>query len=177
MLELWLYTLVINPASFATFVLAFMVQFVWTYVVYLVWENSFFHEIRNDEYKPTWVGGILLSVIILFPCASLVVALLIGFAVVYSGFFTKRFERYINSHTDRIKEAMWKKVPLEPTVEQTGPQVSPIRYAMIDGSNLVDMRENVRNGELPRHGDVRLIWINEGDLLGATIHGVMKEVK
>jgi hypothetical protein len=39
-----------------------------------------------------------------------------------------------------------------------------IRYVDAEGETLSEMRENARNSDLYCQGDMKLVWVNEGDL-------------
>lgn len=39
-----------------------------------------------------------------------------------------------------------------------------IRYVDAEGETLAEMRENARNSDLYGQGDMKLVWVDEGDL-------------
>jgi hypothetical protein len=43
-------------------------------------------------------------------------------------------------------------------------EVGPLRYVAAEGKTFSEMRDNVRKTDLYQIGDVRLVWVNEGDL-------------
>ena len=44
------------------------------------------------------------------------------------------------------------------------PRPGALRFVQAQGETFGEMRENVRNSPLYEMGDVRLVWVNEGDL-------------
>ena len=57
------------------------------------------------------------------------------------------------------------------------PTVKPLRYIEPEGETLEQMRDHARQHPLAQSGDMRLVWINEGDLHMHTIfHGAQPTV-
>lgn len=52
------------------------------------------------------------------------------------------------------------------------PTVKPLRYIEPEGETLEQMRDHARQHPLAQSGDMRLVWINEGDLHMHTIFHV-----
>lgn len=47
--------------------------------------------------------------------------------------------------------------------------VKPLRYITPDGETLDQMREHARQDPLAKQGDMKLVWVNEGDLYNHTL--------
>lgn len=57
------------------------------------------------------------------------------------------------------------------------PTVKPLRYIEPEGETLEQMRDHARQHPLAQSGDMRLVWVNEGDLHMHTIfHGAQPTV-
>lgn len=57
------------------------------------------------------------------------------------------------------------------------PTVKPLRYIEPEGETLDQMRDHARQHPLAQAGDMRLVWVNEGDLHMHTIfHAVQPTV-
>lgn len=39
-----------------------------------------------------------------------------------------------------------------------------MRYIAAQGETIAEMREHARASDLHQHGDMKLVWVNEGDL-------------
>lgn len=48
-------------------------------------------------------------------------------------------------------------------------EVKPLRYITPDGETLDQMREHARQDPLAKQGDMKLVWVNEGDLYNHTM--------
>lgn len=55
------------------------------------------------------------------------------------------------------------------TLPAVQPTVKPLRYIEPEGETLDQMRDHARQHPLAQSGDMRLVWINEGDLHMHTI--------
>lgn len=47
-----------------------------------------------------------------------------------------------------------------------------MRFIEAEGATLVEMKENARKNDLFQLGDMRLIWVNEGDLIAEQIRAI-----
>lgn len=47
-----------------------------------------------------------------------------------------------------------------------------IRYVDAEGGTLAEMRENARKSDLYAQGDMKLVWVNEGDLTAQELNAV-----
>lgn len=47
--------------------------------------------------------------------------------------------------------------------------IGNVKYVQAEGATLDEMRLNVRNSSMCKRGDMRLVWVNEGDLLMSQI--------
>ncbi|MEP3669334.1 MAG: hypothetical protein ABJN42_21665 [Roseibium sp.] len=54
---------------------------------------------------------------------------------------------------------------------RTDPPIS--RYLPARGATLEEMRAHAQRSELNEHGDMRLVWVNEGDLFGMCLHPIL----
>lgn len=55
------------------------------------------------------------------------------------------------------------------TLPAVQPTVKPLRYTEPEGETLDQMRDHARQHPLAQSGDMRLVWVNEGDLHMHTI--------
>ncbi|SOC26698.1 hypothetical protein [Thalassospira xiamenensis] len=53
--------------------------------------------------------------------------------------------------------------------------VGNVEYVQAEGATLDGMRINARKSPLSKRGDMRLVWVNEGDLLMAQMHTEEKD--
>lgn len=51
-------------------------------------------------------------------------------------------------------------------------QTLRLRYAPARGTTIERMRDDLRTTSLYRHGDCKLVWVNEGDLSVLELSGV-----
>lgn len=47
--------------------------------------------------------------------------------------------------------------------------IGNVEYVQAQGETLDDMRVNARNSSMYKRGDMRLVWVNEGDFLMSQI--------
>lgn len=47
-----------------------------------------------------------------------------------------------------------------------------MRFIEAEGSTLSEMKENARKSDLYRLGDMKLVWVNEGDLIAEQIRAI-----
>ena len=47
--------------------------------------------------------------------------------------------------------------------------IGNVEYVQAKGATLEEMRLNARNSSMCKRGDMRLVWVNEGDLLMSEI--------
>ena len=59
--------------------------------------------------------------------------------------------------------------PVVKADRQQSVRVKPLRFIEADGLDIDHMRERARQDPLSREGDMRLVWVNEGDLYSHTI--------
>ena len=51
------------------------------------------------------------------------------------------------------------------------PDLKPLRYFFAQGNTLDEMRDHARQHTLAREGDMKLVWVNEGDLYNHLLKG------
>lgn len=51
-----------------------------------------------------------------------------------------------------------------------------VRYVDAEGETLAEMRENARKSDLYAQGDMKLVWVNEGDLSAQELNAVFRDL-
>lgn len=176
MIELWLINLFSNNPS-GDMALMALCHAIWVVIMLPMWTLCNGERIK-DPYTKLTIFGFFFSVFrLLFPLT------IIGF-VVYAWLFraitsmyTDRFSKIFEEVNDGLVSLCWVKKDAVLTDTRTMKSaVSPIRYSSVMGTDLNDMRDHIRKRELHQHGDVILVWVNEGDLLNAEMNGVVEKI-